>query len=224
MNYLKLIVGSFLLISWVACGGLYAKEFVFTVKQDRLWDGKGTLIIAAERIEFRAEKAKDARRWSYPDIKGIDIVSPRKLLIKTYESQVWRLGADRAYSFQLLQGEITEEIYQFLLGKINKPITTRVIFSVAAPIYQWPVRHRHRLGGCQGVLKIAADRIVYETEQRTDRRIWFYKDIESVGSSGPFDLRITTYTETFTFDLKERLKEAEYTDLWERVNRMRIEH
>lgn len=200
----------------------YAGEFVFDVKKDELIGSeKGKLIVAEDGIEFRAQNQKESRRWPYTDIKSIDLASPRKLVVKTYEDSGWKLGADREYSFEISGGEIGRELYDFLLSKIERPLAARIPLTSQAYAYELKVKHRHRFGGCHGTLKIAEDRIVYDTENARDRRAWLYRDIESFGSGNPFNLRISTYTETYTFDLKERMGERLYDFIWQRVYRVR---
>jgi len=225
MSYSRRTTLILLLMVLAASCTVYAEEFVFGVKHDKsLRSGKGKLIVTEDGIEFQAEKAKDTRRWIYRDIKSVDILSPQRLIIQTYEDPKWKLRADRAFAFEIVEGEITEAVYQFFLTKIDKPITARVRFSSPDSMYQLAVKHRHRLGGCQGTLKLTKDRMVYDTENSEDRRTWFYKDIESMGSSDPFSLRVTSYAETFTFELKERLNSEAYEYLWEQVYRVRVGH
>jgi len=47
--------------------------------------------------------------------------------------------------------------------------------------------------------------------------MWRYSEIQTIGGSDPFSFRVTTLTETFTFDLKERLPKEAYELVWRRV-------
>ena len=81
-----------------------------------------------------------------------------------------------------------------------------------------PAYHRHRLGGCHGVVRIAEEGIQFTSEKQADSRTWLYRDVETIGSSDPFNLRVTSFTGTYTFDLKRRLPEEAYHLAWQRVH------
>ena len=95
---------------------------------------------------------------------------------------------------------------------------TRVIFSDTVIVQEIPVRHRHGIGGCQGILTIAQDKIIYRTQHEGDSRIWLLKDLESFASNDPFHLRLSTAFETFNFDLKLPLQEAAYEHIWKALH------
>jgi hypothetical protein len=67
----------------------------------------------------------------------------------------------------------------------------------------------------------------YETTNKEDSRLWRYDAISSMGSTGPFQLRLTTMERTgseisgeknFIFDLKQRLEPNIYDFLWWKIN------
>lgn len=197
---------------------LYAEKFTFAVRHDHLFGScHGKLIISEKGIEYDTDNKEDRRLWSYQDIQRIDIVSKQAINILTYEDQKIKLGADREFKFVLTEGAITSDVYNFLLTKIEKPLVIRVVFSSTDIAFEIPAKHRHRLGGCQGVLKIADQQIIYETDNREDSRIWFYKDIQSIGLTDPFHFRVTTFVETYTFDLKEQMRGEVYDYIWKRI-------
>ena len=66
---------------------------------------------------------------------------------------------------------------------------------------------------------------------QSDSRIWRYEDLSSIGSTGPFQLRLSTMERTqgeygaeknFIFDLKRRLDPEIYDFLWRKINLPRI--
>jgi hypothetical protein len=94
-------------------------------------------------------------------------------------------------------------------------------------LWELPVKHLLRLGGDEGVLQVGSDAIVYKSADKAGSRTWRYEDIENIASSGPFDLTITTFERAkthygnlkgFNFELKRRLEEARYNELWLRLN------
>jgi hypothetical protein len=73
------------------------------------------------------------------------------------------------------------------------------------------------LGGCSGRIEFGSDSIRYIAEKSNHSRTWPYEDMETIGSSDPFDFRISTFAETYRFDLKERLPEKAYEAAWQRI-------
>ena len=201
---------------------------VFQVRHEHtIGSCTGTLTFSATDIRYETKDAKrkrdsaqpqerkHQRTWAYPDVKFFEIVSTGELKIHSYESAgVLKLGSDRDYTFKLTQGQITNELYGFLVDKSPRAVVTRVIFSGTEIVQEIPVRHRHSLGGCQGILTIARDKVMYKTSREGDSRIWRLKDLESFASNDPFHLRLSTAFETFNFDLKLPLQEAAYEHLW----------
>ncbi len=49
---------------------------------------------------------------------------------------------------------------------------------------------------------------------KADSRTWLFRDIQTIGSSGPFNFRVSTELESYNFDLKERLPEWAYDFAW----------
>ena len=190
----------------------------------------GTLAFSATEIRFEtkdAQRKRDSaqpqekthqRVWTYPDVKFFEIISTGELKIHSYEDEsALKLGNDRDYTFKLTQGEITSELYEFLVAKSPRAVVTKVIFASTVVIQDIPVRHRHTFGGCQGILTIAQGKIIFRTQQKGDSRIWRIKDLESFASNDPFHLRLSTAFETFNFDLKLPLQEAGYEYIWKAI-------
>lgn len=90
------------------------------------------------------------------------------------------------------------------------------------------MKHLLRFGGDEGVLQGGPDAIVYKSADKAESRTWRYEDIENVSSAGPYQLSITTFERArlhygnlkgFNFQLKQKLSEARYNDLWLQLNR-----
>ena len=203
-----------------------AQEFKFRVEHDHLIGScKGELIINQEGVEYRTSKKEHPRKWSYTDIEMIKLRSPRKVAVLTYESARIELGRDRTFEFKVLDGEVTKEVSDFLLGRVERPLSTTFVASEEKPQYAIPVRHRHTFGGDQGTLKVYADRVVYESQGKQERsRYWRWSDIKSFSRLGRYQFSITTFepklggpTKTFNFDLKEEMNDAQYDYVWARV-------
>src|SRR5262249_20221058 len=158
------------------------------------------------------------------DVKYFEITSEQAIEIHSYESHgVEQLDRDRDYSFRLLTGAITDELYQALVQKNPRTVVTHLVFHGTEIVQEIPVQYRHRIGDCQGTLTIATDKIIYRASEKDDSRIWLLQDIQSFASSEPFSLRVSTTFETFNFDLKLPLTQSTYDVLWKAVYAPKIQ-
>jgi hypothetical protein len=179
---------------------------------------EGTLTFTESGVRYDTKEKGHSGQWTYPDVKYFEIVSTHELEIHTYEdSGLTRLAVDRDYQFRLLRGEIDDALYQLLVRKSPRAVVTHVVFHGTEVVQEIPVRHRHRLGGCQGTLTIATDKIIFNSTEKNDSRIWRLSDIESFASADKFSLRLASRFETFTFDLKLPLEDKAYNVIWQAV-------
>jgi hypothetical protein len=196
------------------------QSFSFDVRHEH-WRGacSGRLTIDEQGIEFASEDADHSRKWSYPDLKRIEIESRKKLSLLTYEDRKLRRWSEREFEFELRDGEITEEVYRPLRARSSKPVLSRVVYGDSPALFSLPAKHRHRLGGCNGVLLANKEGIVYSTAARGEARVWSFGDVTSIGLIGPYDFRLSTRAETYVFDLKVPITAEHYELLWAKVYR-----
>jgi hypothetical protein len=199
--------------------------FLLRVRHDHtIGSCEGRLIFSEHGVRYETTEKSHSRSWSYPDVKFFEIVTEREIQFHTYENQgVERLGTDREYTFHLLSGKITDDLYQLLVQKSPRAVVTHVIFHSTEIVQEIPVRHRHRIGGCQGMLTIATDKVIYQASDKEDSRIWMIEDIQSFASSDRFALRLSTAFETFNFDLKLPLEQRAYDVIWQAVYSPKIQ-
>jgi hypothetical protein len=199
----------------------WGKSLEYRVKHEHaLGSCQGKLILNDQAIDYEASDGKHSQRWPYLDIQRLDVSSTR-VRFETYQSQGWeKLKRDKTFEFRLLEGQLTAETQEFLRSKLSRPMVARLIGTNRTDSSLLSVRHRHRLGGCQGKLRVEEDRLLYSTDLARDNRAWTFDEIETIGSPDPYHLRITTYNETFTFDLKKALEEKTYGLLWAKVYRL----
>jgi hypothetical protein len=193
----------------------------------------GTLTITDAGVSFeeaykngKTPKHPHAWRWDYQDIQQLKI-APKSLTVLTYKDNRWKLGADREYQFDLVGDKTFEEAYQRLKGRLDQRFVAEIPDRVSNVLWEIPVKHLLRFGGDEGVLQVGADTIVYKSAKKGKSRTWRYQDIENVSASGQFQLTVTTFERAkthygnlkgFNFELKQRLDEAQYNDLWLRLN------
>lgn len=220
---------------WSLCFGLLfalqvnAQGFRYKVEQDRLIGHRdGELIINENGIEYRAKKReKENRRWSYnDDFKLLEILSPTKIRIWTYKDRKLFLGKDESLTFKIVEGQIDQTVSDFLRERIARPFVTSFAEKDQNPLAQIPVKHSHRFGGCEGVLKVYSDLLVYESQTGHDSRSWRWTDIRSVGRSDVYRLDVETFepqlgasSRSFNFILKDQISDKTYDMIWSRIFR-----
>src|SRR5581483_4427265 len=216
-----------------ACFALFAvtvnaQEFTYKVEQDRtIGHRDGQLIISDKGIEYRAAKRENEdRTWTYEDIKLFEILSPTRVRIWTWKDRKLFLGRDESLTFQIVEGQIDQKVSDFLRERIARPFVTSFVEKEAAPLAEIPVKHSHRFGGCEGTLKIFADRLVYESQTGHDSRSWRWTDIRSIGRSDLYRFDVETFepqigasSRSFNFILKEQMPDKTYDLIWSRVYR-----
>lgn len=166
-----------------------AQRYEFPVEHRHLLRNcRGTLIVTPAGITYETGHRQDARSWRYTDLQGIKVLAPGEIELATFEDQRRLLGRDRFFHFRLLQGEIPPAALALLFANTTRPVVSNIPpsaapgespGSAAAPLFRVPVKHRHRWGGCDGVLSIYPDRVDFESSDvPRDSRSWRYSDLD----------------------------------------------
>ena len=188
----------------------------FAVRHEHLRKGcAGVMTVDENGVSFTGAK-KHAWSWKYEDIQQLRL-SPESIYILTCKDSKLRLGKDREYNFT---GKIpAEELYALLKDRMDQRFVAAVGQGIGLPSWSVPVKHLRPIVGSEGTLAFGADAIVYSTPAKTESRTWRYSDIENIGSSGPFQLTITTLEKGFNFQLKQPITEARYNQLWLQIEK-----
>ena len=199
---------------------LHAAEVSTSALHDHLRGaGRGELIATDESLRFE-ESGEDAdHKWTlaWDDIQQLWI-GPAELRVVTYEDRKWRLGRDREHRLRAAPGSSFEPLYGALKDRLDQRLVAALSDAPATALWELPAKLRTRFGGPEGTLIAGVDRIVFRSPERGESRTWRMEDVESVSSSGAFDLTITTLERSFTFQLKRPLRPAQYESLWRRAN------
>lgn len=202
-------------------------SFSLAVKRSHTFgSSSGTLRITPNGIQYDTPDKNDARRWDYPDIRQVQIQSPKRIALLTYEDQGWlKFGADRTFDFELREGRIGPEMIAFVLAHTDRSVVTAVLPPTSkSPLFQLPVKHERAGRGSDGVLLMYEDALVYGTERATETRYWRFSDLFAVLPLNRDRLQILAYEggagelRPFTFQLKAALSDEFVRALWERVN------
>ena len=219
---LFLILSAFLFASTAT-----AQQFTYQVKQDRsIGHRRGSLSISEAGIEFKGLKEKDSRTWSYADIKLLELLSPTDLRIWTYKDRKLQPGKDESLTFKIVEGRLDANVSNFLRHRISRPLVTSFVDADEESLAEIQVKHSHRFGGCEGILKVYSDQLVFESKNGHDSRSWRWNDIRSVGRPDVFRFDVETYepqpgasSRSFNFILKEEMTEKTYDLIWSQVYR-----
>ena len=188
----------------------------------------GTLSITEQGVSYREEEKKGNKHphawtWGWDEIQQLEL-APDRVRVLTYQDSRWKLGAGREYVFR---GKGFDSAYAMLSRRLDQRFVAELDAGDADALWQLPVKHLTRFGGSEGTLIVGRDRIVFKSARRDDSRTWRYQDIESISTSGPFQLTLTTFERArahygdrkdFNFQLRQPLEEARYNDLWRRLN------
>ncbi len=225
------------LLGWIVgllavCSPLPAQEIRFPVRHDHVIGScTGELIFRNDGVEYATQDTKHARVWKYEDIQQMGLLGPKVISILTYEDSKWKLGKDRAFHFKITKGEIGAPLWTMLQTKLSRPLVSAIVPADIAPRYSIPVKHERGFAGSQGTLEFSDQYIMYKTGTKKDSRIWRYEDISSIGTTGPYQLRLTSMDRTqgetaaernFVFSLKQKLQSAIYDFIWWKINGPKI--
>jgi hypothetical protein len=211
--------------SVIVAGTLWASAAQFTVRHKHL-NGSCTGVLTVDDGGVRYSSPKGHEwRWPYPNIQELRL-GRGEILIVTYQDDLLRLGADRTYRFE---GEFPAiELSALLRQHMDQRFVAALSESPVDAEWKLAVKRLGTFRGSQGQLAFGHEAVVYSTDASGQSRTWRYSDIESISSSGPFQLTITTFERArshygdrkgFNFQLKEPISEARYNSLWLEIER-----
>ena len=110
------------------------------------------------------------------------IQSPETIHIRTYEDVWWKLNRERTLHFELVEGEMSAEVVNFLRERL--PSAWCLLFSPL--LMMQPTRFRSSTSmpfgrGCEGQLQFSDNGVYYNASNSDHSRFWPMEDIESLG-------------------------------------------
>lgn len=210
----------------ILAGWIAASAAPFPMRHEHLRKGcNGVMTVDDNGVRFAGPKGH-SWTWKYPDIQQLRL-EPTRIRILTYQDDKRRLGADRAFEFT------GAPPYETLLQIWRDVMDQRFVAALPPQanvegVFTIPAKHLKRISGSEGALVFGDDSIAYATPASGDSRTWRYSDIDSISSSGPFQLTITTFERArsdygdrkqFTFQLKQPITEARYNEIWMQIER-----
>ena len=117
-------------------------------------------------------------------------------------------------------------------SRLSRPLVSSILPEQVDMQFSISVRHKKFWGDSQGILEIGQEYVIYRSTNPKASGIWRYEELLSMGSTGPFQLRLGALQKSggefgeeknYVFDLKRRLTPEEYDFLWEKINRPKIQ-
>lgn len=214
----------------LAPAGAQAETFTFKVKHNHaIGNCEGVLVIGENDVRYQSDYRADSRIWTYYDIKKVESGSVRKLSVHTHEDQAVQLGRDKVFDFEFIDGEVTDQVYNYIVNRLARPPGSEQT-PERAPGGRWEiaVKHNHTFGGCEGTLKITDNYVEYVTSNAKDARVWKFLDIKRIESPSSYGLNLHTYEDqswqlgrdkVYRFELKEPIEPQVYEFIRQKMNR-----
>lgn len=190
-----------------------ATEFRYEVRRDKTLGGEaGVLTIGESGFAYKSDNEKTVIDLPYLEVRKIDVSDSTKVRIWTHDRAAKRLTQRRKFEFELVEGMTSDHLPEFLAARLDRPVLGDYAGDVEG--VEIPAYHRHVWGGCDGIFVLGEGVVEFRSDLPKHSRTWSFEDIETVGSMDPFHFRVTSYAETYNFDLKKRLSEETYRGLW----------
>lgn len=221
------LVGAALLALSIGTPALAAGQLEFPVSTGHLGHGsRGTLMFDDSGVEYKTSKKDANRRWTYDEIKQVQVRTPTQLVLRTYDDRgAFRWWTDRDVAFEVTDGEFTPELSAFLLKATSRPVLMAVLPPPSGRLRDSaPVKHLHGRAGEAGDLLLYENALVFRTTRPGESRYWRFKDLASVFTSNRFRLSVVAYeggggdTRSFDFQLRADLPAGFFDALWSSVN------
>jgi hypothetical protein len=175
---------------------------------------KGALKIGEEGFEFRSTKD---RFFKLPFVEvQTFFLSPRKLVIETFQNREHRLPGMQHLRFDL-ERAVPPEIAAELSTRVWRP-SQNAVPDPASKGIDIPAHHRTLTGGTNGTLRFSDNGIGYVTDVRGDSRSWRWADLQTLSDPDPYHLLVFGYRDTYTFDLKAPLPQGLFYRLVDAVD------
>jgi hypothetical protein len=178
---------------------------------------EGTLDASEAGVRFTGPKGH-AWQWKLDQIRQLEL-APDRIVVVSYENGKLP-GTERSYEFD---GAVpADELYALLKDRMDQRLVAEFAPPPGGAAWSLPVKHVGRAGSL-GTLELTAETIAYRSAAKDESRTWRYADIAAIGSSGPFQLTITTLERApaqyggrrdFNFELRQPISEDRYNELW----------
>ncbi len=186
-----------------------------SVARLRHWVTKtqGVLKIDEQGVEFQPTKGP-LLKWAFLDVQTF-FISPRRLVIETYENRRHHVPGEQRYRFDLAE-DVPPVVAAGLVQGVQRP-SQNAIPDPPSAIQTIPAHHRTLTGGTNGTLRFSDSGIDYSTSVPGDSRSWRWADLETLSNPDPYRLFVFGYRDTYTFDLKAPFSQSLFNRLTDEI-------
>lgn len=174
----------------------------------------GILRIDSDGIQFQPVKGKEYR-WPYIEIKTFDLTS-KTLILRGYQNRSLHRPGEKSFRFKLAS-PVPPPVAAELARRVEKPTRNGDPDPKLESLTSIPAHHRRPFGGSNGTLRFTPSGIDYVTTGR-DARSWRWADLKTLSNPDPYHLFVFGYHDTYTFDLKKPLSQAQFNFLTDEIN------
>jgi hypothetical protein len=164
----------------------------------------GTMTVDEKGITFAGPK-HESWEWPYQDIQQLTL-TPQSIHILSYKDSSVLLGRDVTYKFTGVIPAV--ELYSRWSATLDQRFVAALDEAGELAGVKFPAKLLELTKGAEGTLVFAADLVGFGAHT------WRYTDIQSIASSGPYQLTLTTLGRQFRFQLKQPITESIYNQLW----------
>ncbi|MCU1236227.1 MAG: hypothetical protein JWP63_4194 [Candidatus Solibacter sp.] len=190
-------------ICLILAGAAWAQQFPVRHQHVRKYC-EGTLTVDEKGITFQSAKHGELN-WPYADIQQLTL-GPKSIHILSYKDSSLLLGRDLTYNFT---GVIpSADLYARWSAALDQRFVAALPEIGDHAGVRFPAKLLDLTKGTESTLVFGADLVGFGAHT------WRYSDIQSIASSGPFQLTLTTLEKQFRFQLKQPISESTYNQLW----------
>ena len=149
----------------------------------RFKSAAGDFALSEHDVEFRPVKGSPLH-WSFIEIKTVNLLTPRRLTLTSYENRGWHRPGDRQFRFEL-NTPVPPSVAAELIKRVGKPAINGNPDPQVPSFATIPARHGTLNGGTNGILRFRDDGIDYVTGQQGGRS-WRWADIQTLANPDPY--------------------------------------
>ena len=212
--------------------------------QRSLWpDKSGVLAMQSEGLQFtpreknRGKGSDQALLLTWDDIQQLTLTAD-SVTVVTYQDQRWQLGRDKHFQFsadlpaQPAETQSASQGFGTWSHTLRQKLGDRLILAIAsetsaaAPLWSIPAKRNGFPSGAEGKLSYDGAALQFASSKRGESRYWPLAQIETATLVNARELIIVAPERamadqggrrSFTFQLKQPLKDADFRDLWRAI-------
>lgn len=80
----------------------------------------GTLVVERDRLVYSStDQPEHSRTWEYANIRGLEQQGPNRLIVRTFEDELFGLGGNKDYEFVVKGAGIPKDLFRFMVDRLR---------------------------------------------------------------------------------------------------------